>query len=213
MSETKPRIVRRSHEERRNLSKRKLIESALAIAADEGVTAATFDAIGARAGYSRGLASQKFGSKGAFMSAVIDYLHDNRAASQDYAELKQMRGLDALLSFVAVHLQALTVQKEAKAYFVFLAGSVADMTEMRALFAASHERSKHEIMELFARGQKDGSIRMGIDAEAAALMIGSLVIGVSVQFLVDPQMDLARVIAETVSVLRASFCVSGDMGS
>ena len=207
MSETKTRSVRRSHAERRHLSQKKLIESALAIAADEGVTAATFDAIGSRAGYSRGLASQKFGSKQAFMSAVIDHLHEDRRTSQDFAKLKNMRGLEALLAFVSVHLCALTERKEARSYWVFLAGSVADLTEMRALFAEAHDRSKIEIMELFARGQKDGSIRTGIDAEAAALMIGSLVVGISMQSLVDPNMDLPRVIAETQSVLRASFSV------
>ena len=207
MSETKTPTARRSHEERRNLSQKRLIESALSIAADEGVTAATFEAIGARAGYSRGLASQKFGSKRAFMSAVIDHLHEARVASQDYAKLQDLSGLEALLYFVDVHLGALATQKESRAYFIFLAGSVADLTEMRALFAEAHDRSKYEIMALFERGQRDGTIRTGIDAEAAALMIGSLIIGISLQSLVDPNMDLKRVVAETQSVLRESFSV------
>ncbi len=204
MTETTTR-TRRSHAERRRLSQKKLIESALSIASEKGVSAATFDAIGARAGYSRGLASQKFGSKRGFLNAVIDHLHEVRAQSQDYARLSKLNGLEALLTFVETHLQALVLRDDARAYFIFLAGTVAELNDLRSVFADSHDRAKYEIMELFARGQKDGTIRPGIDAEAASLMIGSLVIGLSMQALTDPDMDLARVVGETRSVLRASF--------
>jgi AcrR family transcriptional regulator len=54
--------AKRSQAERRDASERQLIEATMAVVATRGVEAATFDAIGLAAGYSRGLASQKFGS-------------------------------------------------------------------------------------------------------------------------------------------------------
>ena len=66
-----PRPARRTQAERRDESGRSLVEAAIAVVARQGVNAATFDAIGRQAGYSRGLATQRFGSKQGLIEAVI----------------------------------------------------------------------------------------------------------------------------------------------
>ena len=190
---------------RRNRSQKRLIQAALSIAADQGVQAVTMEAIGKRAGYSRGLASQRFGSKAGLIRAVISHLHDERAAEFEARQLDECEGLDALLLFVDMHLSGLMASPEASAYFMFLASGIADRSAIRAMFAEAHEMSKLQLMEIVERGQRDGSIKAGIDTEAAALMVGSLVIGISMQFLTDPELNLERVLAETKSVLAASF--------
>ena len=83
---TTPSTARRSQAERRDESQRSLVEATLAVVANRGVSAATFDEIGRAAGYSRGLATQKFGSKQGLIEAVIDYLHQQREAALEAAQ-------------------------------------------------------------------------------------------------------------------------------
>ena len=205
MDETKTRTRGSSQVERRNLSERRLIEAALSIAVEAGISAVTFEAIGAEAGYSRGLASQKFGSKQGLIRAVIDHLHQNQAGARDEYAAQNLNGFANLLAMAKRHFDRLMNSKSSLAYFVFFAGTVGELSEMRVLFAESHERWKGEIAELIARGQSDGSVRTQIDPEAAALMVGSLLLGVAVQYIADPGMDLQRVEAETIHMLRATF--------
>ena len=167
----------------------------------------TFENIAARAGYSRGLASQKFGSKQGLIRAVIDHLHEARDELLETQALARQTGLESLMTYVDMHFEALQESKENQAYFVLLAGAVGDQSELRELFAASHERAKLQLMAIVQRGQLDGSIRAEIDSEAAALMVGSLLVGIAVQALADPSMDLTRVGKETRAVLTASFAV------
>ena len=48
-------------------------------------------------------------------------------------------------------------------------------------------------------------LKQGIDADAAALMTGSLLFGLSMQLLLDPQMDLEPIRETSLGTLRASF--------
>ena len=73
--------TRRTQAERRDESGRSLIEAAVEVVAEQGVGAATFESIGRRAGYSRGLATQRFGSKEKLIEAVIGHLHERQEAA------------------------------------------------------------------------------------------------------------------------------------
>ena len=80
MEKTLQRERRRTQAERRTESERGLVQAAIAVVSEEGVSAATFEAIGRRGGYSRGLVGQRFGSKLGLIDAVIAYLHDDKEA-------------------------------------------------------------------------------------------------------------------------------------
>jgi hypothetical protein len=62
---------------------------------------------------------------------------------------------------------------------------------------------------LVLKGQAEGHIRREIDADAAALMIGSLLFGLSMQVLVDPAMNLDPIRETTLATLRLSFGAGG----
>jgi AcrR family transcriptional regulator len=66
-----PSLSRRTQAERRAESEQQLLRAAAEIVVQEGVAAATFESIGRRAGYSRGLAAQKFGSKQGLVEALV----------------------------------------------------------------------------------------------------------------------------------------------
>ena len=197
--------VRRTQAARRDESGRSLIEAAIAVVAGEGVSAATFDAIGRRAGYSRGLAAQRFGSKQGLIEAVIRHLHDLQEEALAAHGVDALPGLDAVLGFVEAYLAGLAGAREGRAYFMLLSAAVADASELRAAFAAEHGRVEARLEALVRRGQADGTIRAALDPAAAALMIGSLLLGLSIQLLVDPATDIAPIGATILATLRLSF--------
>lgn len=199
---------RRSQSERRDESERLLVEATLAVVAERGVSAATFEEIGRAAGYSRGLAAQKFGSKLGLTEAVIAYLHRRREAFLEADHVAEMPALDAVAYYVESHLRDFGRERGGAAYFMLLAAAVADANALRAAFAASHERVRVWLREHLQRGQAEGDIRPDLDPDAAALMIGSLLLGLSMQWLVDPNMDLAPIRETSIATLRLSFAAA-----
>lgn len=201
--------ARRTQAERRDESGRSLLEAAIEVVADEGVNAATFEAIGRRAGYSRGLATQRFGSKQKLIEAVIQHLHEQQERGLAEHRIDELPGLEAVLAYVDLYLRSLGLQSEGRAYFMLLSAQVADATELRAAFAAEHARVERRLEALVKKGQAEGAIRREIDADAAALMIGSLLLGLSMQVLVDPATDIDPIRETSLSTLRLSFGTDG----
>jgi len=197
--------ARRTQAERRDESERRLLRAAVELIADHGVSAATFEAVGQRAGYSRGLATQKFGSKQGMIEALIARLHEQQDEALAQAGIDRAPGFEALLGYVDHYLRQLGKDAESRAYFMLLAGAVADLSALRAAFAASHERVERRLEAMVQRGQAQGAIRRDLDADAAALMVGSLLLGLSIQCLIDPDMDLEPIRATSLATLRLSF--------
>ncbi|MDP1631041.1 MAG: TetR/AcrR family transcriptional regulator [Caulobacter sp.] len=199
--------LRQTQAERRDQSERGLLSAATQVIAERGVTAATLDAIGAKAGYSRGLATQKFGSKQGLIEALIAHLHARQDEALDACGVDGMPGLEAVLTYVDLYLRNLALKGEGRAYFMLLAGAVADLSVLRTAFAASHERIERRLEAMVERGQAEGAIRREMDADAAALMVGSLLLGLSIQCLIDPDMDLEPIRTTSLATLRLSFAV------
>ena len=197
--------VRRTQAERREDSERGLVRAAIAVTAERGVSAATFEAIGQRGGYSRSLVSRRFGSKQGLIDAVISYLHDRRKLLAAEHGVDQMSGLDALLADTDIYLRSLSEKGELKAYFMWLSAAVADASSLRPAFAASHEQVRKRLRGYVQRGKAEGCVRSDLDADAAALMVGSLQLGLSMQLLVDPTMNLDPIRQTSLATLRLSF--------
>lgn len=196
---------RRSQAERRDESERLLVEATLKVVAECGVSAATFEEIGKRAGLSRGLATQRFGSKRGLIEAVIAYLHAKRETILQAERIDQMPAFDAVARYIDGHLRAQEEEQDGPAYFMLLAATVADATALRELFAASHERVRVRLRTLLKHGQARGEIRGDIDPDACALTIGSLLLGASIQRLVNPSTDLEPIRAEAISILKRAL--------
>ena len=197
--------VRRTQAERREDSERGLVRAAISVTAEQGVSAATFEAIGQRGGYSRSLVTRRFGSKQGLIDAVINYLHDRRRVLAAEHGLDQMSGLDALLADTDLYLRSLSEKGELKAYFMMLSFAVADASSLRTAFAAAHEQVRARLRDYVQRGQAEGCVRSDLDADAAALMVGSLQLGLSMQLLVDPTMNLDPIRKTSLATLRLSF--------
>ncbi len=203
--ETRAPLRRRSQAERRDESERLLLEATLKVVAERGVSAATFEEIGKEAGVSRGLATQRFGSKRGLIEAVIAYLHRKREAILEAEHVDEMPAFAAIAHYVDSHLRGIESGDDGRAYFMLLASTVADATALRELFAASHERVRVRLRGVLERGRAKGEIRGDVDCDATALSIGSLLLGASMQRLVDPATDLKPIRAAILAALRRAL--------
>ncbi|MFN4185274.1 MAG: TetR/AcrR family transcriptional regulator [Hyphomonas sp.] len=202
---TDPRApgARLTQAERRDRSERELLGAAIRVVAGQGVSAATFDAIGREANFSRGLVTQRFGSKEGLIRALITHLHEWQADMLDDAQVSEMDGLTALCAFVALHCETMRSSAEADTYFMLLAAAVADRLETREAFGESHEIERVLIRGFIERGQAKGHIRKDVDADAEALLAGCALLGMRMQALIDPEFDAGPVRDTLIASLKA----------
>lgn len=205
-------IPRLTQAERRDRSERELIAAAIKVVAEQGVSAATFDAIAREAGFSRGLVTQRFGSREGLIRSLIWHLHQWQGEILEAGHVAEMDGLDALCAFVQLHCDTMTAQSESAAYFMLLAAAVADRLETRGAFAESHEVERVLIRAFIERGQKSGHIRPEIDADAEALMAGCSLLGLRMQCLIDASFDPAPVRDALVGALRDHLKIKTGKG-
>jgi len=198
---------RKTQAERRSESERGLVKAAIDVIANEGVGAVTFEALGRNSGFSRGLATQRFGSKQGLIEAVMSHLHERQELRvlADHS-LDALPGLDAVLTYVDVCLRDLAVSGEARAYFMLLSSAVAEADGARsAFFRETHAGVEAKLSAWVLKGKAEGTIRPDVDPSATALMIGCMMFGMSMQLLVDPAMDMEPIRKMSLSTIRASL--------
>jgi AcrR family transcriptional regulator len=194
--------TRRTQAERREESSLKLLKAAIEVIATKGVAAATFENLGAASGLSRGLVTKRYGSRSLMIEAVLVHLHGSRQRIIDDNGLEALPGLDAVLAYASLSLHGVATSLETKAYFRLLSAAVADMNSHRTISAALHEEVRQLLARWVAKGQAEGTIRADLEAGTAALMVGCLIFGVSMQVKVDPGMDITPVQQAGVGMIR-----------
>ncbi len=196
---------RRTQAERSAASEQSLLQAAAELIAEGGLNAATFEAVGARAGYSRGLATQKFGSKQGMIEALVGWLQQRSDVVMEAGDIDTRSGFDAIIGYVDSYLANLNENVELRAYFVLLSGAVADRNAADSVFSETHHWVESRIEAFVARGHDDGTIRRELNPNAVALMVGSLLLGLSTQMQIDPSMDIAPIRATILQTLRTAF--------
>ena len=196
---------KRTQADRRDESERRLLEAMIEVVAEGGVGATTFENIARRAGYSRGLAFLKFGSKEGLIRALIRHLQQSRLEALHALDIEHMPGLDAICTYIRVHFDELTAARDTRAYFTLAAGAVADLSAIRNAFSESHEQSRIFLERLISRGQEEGCIRADVDPTGAALVIGSLLLGASMQYITDPKTDIRQLKAAALSLTASGL--------
>jgi AcrR family transcriptional regulator len=173
--------------ERSERSAEALLDAAAELVAEVGLVAATFTAIGERAGYSRGLVTARFGSKAGLVDALIRRVW---RALRDAGVVPMSQTSPALSSLVGlvdgVHDVVTNNPRDLKAMAALLFEAPGSDLELRARMAAFTEGMRVEIGAVLERGVLDGSIRPEIDPAAEAVTIVAALHGVFYQWLLDP---------------------------
>lgn len=179
----KPRLTQA---ERTALSDARMFETAMQLIVECGTHNTTLKEIGERAGYSRGLASNRFGSKEALFSQLVRSFNE-RWATELLRRVGTKTGLDALgaaLDSVEYFLLNHTVQMQAM--YILWYESITSYEVVRRRLAANHFAYRRDTERWLQQGIDDGTVRPSIDPACFAVEFSALIFGLVYQWLANP---------------------------
>lgn len=190
MSSTSPDITDsdgpRTQAERTALSDRAMLNAAVELILERGTEKTTLQAIGERAGYSRGLATYRFGSKAGLFDAVckaisrrwLDYLEEDVG---DKIGIEAMcAALDSFFQFVS------DFPQEARVLQILYCGAGGPKSEYRSTSVSIHRRQQEDVAEWVRAGQRAGTVRTDADPRSVAAQYIAYISGLTYLWLIDP---------------------------
>jgi AcrR family transcriptional regulator len=175
------------HQVRSERSTRLLIRAAGDVVAEGGYQSMTLAMVGERAGYSRSLATARFGSKGKLLEALVDEIVVRWDVEKVEPELHGSTGLEALRVLLTEIKNAYEKSpRSLGVLYSLIFEAVGPVPELRERFVTFHKNQRSRIANYIRNGVKDGSIAPGVDPEQQAAMIVAQLRGVGYLWKLDP---------------------------
>jgi AcrR family transcriptional regulator len=189
------RAEARTQEARQAASDAAMASAAVALICERGAAATTLKDVGVRAGYSRGLAGYRFGSKTGLWGFLVHTIGEEWRA-----ELRQAvagtSGLATLHAALDAHCAMLLESPDRiRAFYVLWFASVGPDPALRDQITRIHERRRRDVERWIADGAAAGTIRGDADVRGVAEQFVAQIVGIVYEWLVaDPATpDAARV--------------------
>lgn len=183
---------RRTQEQRRTETRSRLVEAAAALINERGQSGLTLAAVGARAGYSRGIASYHFGTQAGLIEALLTQVEvefESGAQAIDHTGPP----IAVLTETCRVFLTMLAERSDLhRAFLTLWAASVVTDNEHRSVMQRADRHIRKRIAAAVARGIGDGTILETIDPSSYAVVMLGQLRGIELQHLLSPDdVDLA----------------------
>jgi AcrR family transcriptional regulator len=198
------RPARRTQEQRRAETERRVLDAAMALIARSGSRAVTLAEVGEAAGYSRGIVYHHFGSRERLLEAVLDQ------AQRFDVPAYQGNSLDHLVRIIEAYLRHVVRQTPSARAFLQLWGeAIAADPVLAPLFARRDADFRQLLADVVRQGVADGSIRPDANPAAAAVLVVALVRGTGLQLIAQPPVrNVPTLIREAMRAVRAAFAVT-----
>ena len=178
------KVGRMSHAERVELSEGRMLDATAALILTLGTQKTTLKEVGEKAGYSRGLAHARFGSKENLFSQLSDRCRRNWLRELQIAEADK-QGLAALLSRIdAAVSYGLRHPNDARVMYILWFESVGLDSNIKANLARFHQQAREDAQNLVTQALDAGEIAKEINTEVFAMHFTSTMFGVSYQWVV-----------------------------
>jgi AcrR family transcriptional regulator len=191
------RGVRKTHAERREEAERRLLDAALAIVAQRGSVRMTLAEVGQAAGYSRGLAAHRFGSKAGLVQALAGYI------GEQFGQQREQRargpalqpGLEAIVGNIRFYFSRRgAAWTSSRAVLVLMTESCIEaQPELRPVVSAYNRSALAWFEQHIATGIARGEIAADNDPAVTAVILLGAMRGVMLQWLVDPRLPVNAV--------------------
>ena len=172
--------------ERTAISDKAMLDAAIELILEHGTDKTTLQAIGERAGYSRGLATYRFGSKAGLFDEVcksisrrwLDYL---QVGVGDLIGIDAMAAaLDAFFKFVSES------PEDARVLQILYCGAGSPKSEYQQTSASIHQAQLDDVEEWVQAGIDEGSIRKEVDPKSVAAQYIAYISGMTYLWLINP---------------------------
>lgn len=189
---TEAQKARKSHAERREEAEARIVEAARDLISEKGTFAVTMADIGIRAGYSRGLPYQRFGSKEGILEAVLQSFIDRFNTRRDHVARPE-RGLDSITSLIETYFDRDPKDwKNAKALIIIMAEASLHEGRLRDLVVQYNRKHIDYLKKHLAIAREQDQVSVDIDGESLAVIIMGTLRGVVLQSLSDQDIDLQK---------------------
>jgi AcrR family transcriptional regulator len=197
---------RKTYAERNADSHRRLMDAAIELIAEKGFERTTAQEIGQRAGYSRNMVRDRYGSKEALLEALCEQEFADRLLPEAGRE-RTGTGLELVLSHIDDLLVAVRSAPEQFRAIVILAfEATGPIPATRDWWASMIERYEAVLVDHLRAGQSDGSVRPGLDVAREAEAYVSYGAGLCFRWcLQQPGYDFAAELAFWRDRLREHF--------
>ena len=195
--------LRRRQADRTALSDRLLTEAAIELLVKSGIQGTTLQAVGERAGYSRGLATHRFGSKAGLFGKVL------QIASRDWLDRVQAAvdkrvGADALCAATdAAEAFIRERPEEVRAMYLLWFLSIDPSADYKSNIASVHHAQRRDVAQWIRAGQSTGTVDKRVDPVRVTEQYVASMAGIIYQWLATPEMPLGAMFRQLKSDLRA----------
>jgi AcrR family transcriptional regulator len=197
-----PSNLRRTQDERRAEAERRLVSAAAELVGELGPAGVTLANVGERAGFSRGLATHHFGSKGALMQRVVDVV-TSQFRDAMFEESQSNSPIGELQRFIGLYFDVVAdLQPVNRARLVLWADAVAVPSEdIRPRMVSADREFREEIEKRIQLARTAGEVPASINPQGLATVIVAMLRGVALQYLIDDQVDLTAARGEIEQLL------------
>jgi len=181
-----PAQPRRTQAERTEESTGRLIEAAIDLILERGCRGTTLKDVGEKAGYSRGLANYRFGSKDGLFLEVVLYSRRHWRAELE-RELGDKRGLNAILAATDAFRRYLSgAHRHYQAMILLWYDAVGHPSLLTTRLAAHHNAQLRDVRRWVEQGIEDGTIDPATDPSGFAASFYSCMFGTVYQWQLQP---------------------------
>jgi AcrR family transcriptional regulator len=184
-----PESPPRTQAERTALSDARMLDAAVQLIVERGAEGMTLKEVGELAGYSRGLAGYRFGSKAQLFSFIVRSVGEEWLRELGQA-VENKVGLDAILAAADAHYHfVLEAADRIRAFYILWFISIGPDVEFKQVIAHVHERRQKDVEDWIRRGVAEGKVRNDVDVRGIADQFCAAIIGIVYQWLVAPDAD------------------------
>jgi AcrR family transcriptional regulator len=178
--------IPRTQLERTALSDARMADAAVKLICERGAAETTLKDVGLLAGYSRGLASYRFGTKAGLWSFLVRTIGEEWLAELEQS-VADTTGLDTIHAAIDAHCRFLLESSERiRAFYILWFDSVGPDAELRALIAHAHARRQRDVEDWISSGIEHGSIHPEVAKTTIAEQFCASIVGIVYTWLVSP---------------------------
>jgi AcrR family transcriptional regulator len=173
--------------ERTAISDKAMLDAAVDLILEHGTDGTTLAAIGEKAGYSRGLATYRFGSKAGLFDAVCKSI-SRRWLNYLTNGVGEITGVDAMCVALDAFFQFISdYPRDARVLQILYCGAAGPKAEYRQTAVNIHRRQRDDVAKWVLAGIRDGSIRGDANAESVASQYIAYISGMTYLWLIDSE--------------------------
>ncbi|MEM7467640.1 MAG: TetR/AcrR family transcriptional regulator [Pseudomonadota bacterium] len=177
---------KRTQAERTAESDQKMLAAAIGLLAEKGAARTTLKEVGERAGYSRGLASYRFGSKAGLFGFLIRSVGEDWLGELESAVTDKV-GVAAIAAATDAHYRFVSESADRiRAFYLLWFDSIGPEPELRDVITKIHERRRADVATWIRLGIEAGDISADVNVDGIAEQFCATIIGIVYQWLATP---------------------------